>query len=120
MSELIQIEKHGSVAVLTINNPPANTWTEQSLTDLKNTIQQLNVDKTNYSLVITGQGEKFFSAGADLSLFADGDIAVASTMARVFGAAFEALSSYTGVAIAAINGYAMGGGLDVNFFFYKR
>lgn len=112
MSELIQIEKQGSVAVLTINNPPANTWTEQSLTDLKQTIQDLNADKNNYSLVITGQGEKFFSAGADLTLFADGDIAVASTMSRVFGAAFEALSDYTGVSIAAINGYAMGGGLE--------
>lgn len=112
MSELIQLEKHGSVAVLTINNPPANTWTQQSLNDLQSIVEQLNQDKENYSLVITGQGEKFFSAGADLTLFADGDIGVASTMSRAFGAAFEALSDYTGVSIAAINGYAMGGGLE--------
>lgn len=112
MSDLIQIEKQGTVAVLTINNPPANTWTEQSLKDLKARIQELNADKENYSLVVTGQGEKFFSAGADLKLFADGDVGVASTMARVFGAAFEALGDYTGVSIAAVNGYAMGGGLE--------
>jgi len=62
--------------------------------------------------VITGAGEKFFSAGAELKLFADGDKAVAATMARRFGEAFETLSAYRGVSIAAINGYAMGGGLE--------
>jgi enoyl-CoA hydratase/carnithine racemase len=63
--------------------------------------------------VITGEGQKFFSAGADLNLFANGDKAVASDMARIFGEAFETLSQFRGVSIAAINGYAMGGGLEV-------
>ncbi|GHB79475.1 enoyl-CoA hydratase [Psychrosphaera saromensis] len=63
--------------------------------------------------MITGEGDKFFSAGADLNVFADGDKGVASDMARVFGAAFETLRDFRGVSIAAINGYAMGGGLEV-------
>ena len=58
-----------------------------------------------------GQGEKFFSAGADLNLFAAGDKGVARDMANNFGRAFEALSAFRGVSIAAINGFAMGGGL---------
>ena len=67
------------------------------------------------SLAATGAsffGTKFFSAGADLKLFASGDKGVAATMARRFGVAFEALATFRGVSIAAINGYAMGGGLE--------
>ncbi|WP_144214197.1 enoyl-CoA hydratase [Shewanella donghaensis] len=103
----------GNTAILTLNNPPANTWTADSLQLLKHIVLRLSDDKNIYALVITGQGEKFFSAGADLKLFADGDKGNASNMAKYFGEAFEALSQFRGVSIAAINGYAMGGGLEV-------
>ncbi|MCQ1059628.1 enoyl-CoA hydratase [Photobacterium sp. DNB23_23_1] len=109
----IEVTLDGHTAVLTMNNPPANTWTESSLKLLRNIVLKLNEDKSVYALVITGQGDKFFSAGADLNLFADGDKAVALGMAHAFGEAFETLSQFRGVSIAAINGYAMGGGLEV-------
>ncbi|HET8708558.1 MAG TPA: enoyl-CoA hydratase [Pseudomonadales bacterium] len=112
MSKII-VEKIGNVALLTVNNPPANTWDDESLPLLAQTVEELNADKNIYALVLTGQGEKFFSAGADLNLFADGDKGRANKMARVFGHAFETLSAFRGVSIAAINGYAMGGGLEV-------
>ncbi|KHT64301.1 enoyl-CoA hydratase [Photobacterium gaetbulicola] len=112
-SNAIEVAVHGHTAVLTMNNPPANTWTTTSLNLLRDTIYKLNRDKNIYALVITGQGEKFFSAGADLKLFADGDKAIALSMAQAFGEAFETLSQFRGVSIAAINGYAMGGGLEV-------
>ena len=72
-----------------------------------------NADKEIYSLVITGEGDKFFSAGADLNLFASGDKAVAGQMSDLFGRAFEALAGFRGVSIAAINGFALGGGLEL-------
>ncbi|WP_370230842.1 enoyl-CoA hydratase [Marinobacter nauticus] len=112
MSELIQLEKRGHIAVLTIANPPANTWTADSLAALKATVEELNADRDIFALVVTGQGEKFFSAGADLKTFADGDRARANEMAQRFGEAFAALTAFRGVSIAAINGYAMGGGLE--------
>ena len=108
----LELEKRGSVAILTLANPPANTWTRESLAGLRRLLGELDADRSVYSLVVTGQGEKFFSAGADLKAFADGDKAVARTMARHFGEAFEALAGFRGVSIAAINGYAMGGGLE--------
>ena len=108
---LVEIKDH--VAVLTMNNPPANTWTVESLGQLKQRVETLNQNKDVYAMVITGQGDKFFSAGADLNLFASGDKGIAVDMARSFGEAFEALSAFRGVSIAAINGYAMGGGLEV-------
>jgi len=113
MTAQILVEKIGHTALLTISNPPANTWTVDSLTQLKEIVEALNADRDNYSLVLIGEGEKFFSAGADLNQFADGDIAHASKAARVFGEGFEALTDYQGVSIAAINGWAMGGGLEV-------
>jgi enoyl-CoA hydratase/carnithine racemase len=102
----------GSVATLTLNNPPAHTWTLDSLKALKKLVADLNNNTSVYSLVIHGEGEKFFSAGADLNTFADGEKGNAITMAIAFGEAFEALSNYRGVSIAVINGYAMGGGLE--------
>ncbi|MCW8195947.1 enoyl-CoA hydratase [Proteobacteria bacterium 005FR1] len=112
MTATIDLEKRGHIAVLTINNPPANTWTVDSLSQLAQIVGELNDDREIYSLVITGQGEKFFSAGADLKTFADGDKARAAQMALAFGEAFAALTNFRGVSIAAINGYAMGGGLE--------
>ncbi|WP_336366369.1 enoyl-CoA hydratase [Marinobacter sp. C2H3] len=112
MSDLIQLEKRGHIAILTINNPPANTWTAASLRALMATINDLNDDANIFALVVTGQGEKFFSAGADLKAFADGDKANAGDMGRLFGEAFSTLQAFRGVSIAAVNGYAMGGGLE--------
>lgn len=103
----------GNTAILTMNNPPANTWTAQSLQALKAKVLELNANKDIYALVLTGEGNKFFSAGADLKLFSDGDKGNAASMAKHFGEAFETLSQFRGVSIAAINGYAMGGGLEV-------
>lgn len=103
----------GHTAILTMNNPPANTWTAQSLQALQAKVLELNANKDIYALVLTGEGNKFFSAGADLKLFSDGDKGNAASMAKHFGEAFETLSQFRGVSIAAINGYAMGGGLEV-------
>lgn len=112
MSQL-KLEKRGHTALITISNPPANTWTRETLTQLRDAVKSLEQDKNIYALVITGEGQKFFSAGADLNLFASGDKTVASEMSRIFGEAFETLTAFRGVSIAAINGYAMGGGLEV-------
>lgn len=112
MSQKIQLEMRDHTALLTIANPPANTWDLESLAALEEMIGQLNDDPNVYALVITGQGEKFFSAGADLKQFASGDKAAASKVAEQFGRAFDALTRFRGVSIAAINGYAMGGGLE--------
>lgn len=108
----LTLEIEGHVAVVTLSNAPANAWTRDSLVALRNLVHDLDAKRDIYALVITGEGEKFFSAGADLKQFADGDKAVAREAARRFGEAFEALSAFRGVSVAAINGYAMGGGLE--------
>ena len=111
-TEKLKLEVEDHTAIVTIDNPAANVWDEDSLAGLRDLVAQLDADRGIYALVVTGQGEKFFSAGADLKVFADGDKARARIMARRFGEAFEALANFRGVSIAAINGYAMGGGLE--------
>ena len=111
-SEKLIVETVGHTVVVTINNPPANTWDAESLPALKQLVGDCEADKEVYAMVFVGQGEKFFSAGADLNLFASGDKGVARNMADNFGDAFETLSGFRGVTIAAINGFAMGGGLE--------
>lgn len=112
MTEPLQLTRHGAVAVITLANPPANTWSEQILQALALRVADLNSDASVRALVLTGAGPKFFSAGADLKQFADGDADAAARVARRFGEAFEALAAFRGVSIAAINGVAMGGGLE--------
>ena len=112
MSDKLLTEQRGNTLVITINNPPANTWDEESLNGLEQLVADCNAQNDIYALVIVGQGEKFLSAGAALNLFAAGDKDVARAMAENYGRAFEALSNFRGVSIAAINGFAMGGGLE--------
>lgn len=111
-TDKLVVQKAGHTALVTIDNPPANTWDSDTLHGLPDLLRHLNNDPDIYALVLTGRGERFFSAGADLKMFADGNPARAREMARLFGLAFEALRDFSGVTIAAINGYAMGGGLE--------
>ncbi len=113
MSDALKLEQKGAVALLTLNNPPAHTWTPESLQELMDIIDDLDSDEGNRALVITGDGEKFFSAGADLTRFNHDDKGQAFEFSQAFGEAFEVLTYYKGVSIAAINGYAMGGGLEL-------
>ncbi len=112
MTELLKVEKRGRTAILTMNNPPANTWTPESLAYLEQVVTELNGDKENFALILASDSEKFFSAGADLTRFNHDDSGAAFDFIKAFGTAYEALANYQGVSIAAITGFAMGGGLE--------
>lgn len=89
MTAQIKLEREAHIAKLTISNPPANTWTLESLNQLKELAIELSNERSIYALVLTGEGEKFFSAGADLNNFASGDKSQAADMAFAFGEALK-------------------------------
>lgn len=109
---MIELTIEGNKAVIILNRPPANAFNAEGLAEFKRVVHQLDSDERVRAIVVTGAGEKFFSAGADLGVFADGDMATAREMAVQFGAAFETLQNARAFVIAAINGFAMGGGLE--------
>ncbi|SAL31868.1 enoyl-CoA hydratase [Caballeronia turbans] len=109
---MIEVTRDGPTVTIRLARPPANAFTADGLATLQETVDGLNRDAHVRAIVVTGTGPKFFSAGADLNQFADGDKAHARVAAQRFGAAFEALQNARAVTIAAINGYAMGGGLE--------
>ncbi|WP_293765535.1 enoyl-CoA hydratase [uncultured Aquitalea sp.] len=112
MAKYLTLERLGQSAIITINNPPANLWNPDSLRELAVIVRGLHDDATVRSVVITGAGEAFFSAGADLKLFTTGDRETAAAFLDAFHDAFAAIRAYPGVTVAAINGYALGGGLE--------
>jgi enoyl-CoA hydratase/carnithine racemase len=107
-----ELTHDGAVAVITLTRPPANAFTPDGLRQLQQVVQGFDTQPRVRAVVVTGSGPKFFSAGADLNTFASGERDVAREAASAFGAAFETLQHARPVVIAAINGYAMGGGLE--------
>jgi enoyl-CoA hydratase/carnithine racemase len=69
MAKYLTLEHLGQSAIITINNPPANVWTIASLRELAAVMKDLQADSTVRAVVITGAGDAFFCAGADLNLF---------------------------------------------------
>ncbi len=113
MPHALNLAIEGRTAILTMDNPPANTWTPESLNDLRDIVLGLNQRPDIVALIIKSDSDKFFSAGADLKRFNGVNTIEARLFAEAFGCAFETLSQFRGLSIAAINGYAMGGGLEV-------
>ena len=79
---MIECKIDGHVALITLNNPSANTFTAEGLLQLTALVGELNRNLDVYAAVVTGQGDKFFSAGADLKTFADGAV---HKQTRTFG-----------------------------------
>jgi enoyl-CoA hydratase/carnithine racemase len=111
-SDALLIEIRDHTAIITMNNPPANTWTPESLNLLRDTVREFNRNDNIYTLILASNSEKFFCAGADLNRFNHDDKGAAFSFSDNFGEAFLELANFRGVSIAAITGFAMGGGLE--------
>ncbi len=109
----VQYELNGQVGILTINRPDAlNALNSAVLMELDLVLDQVDLENTR-CLIITGAGDKAFIAGADVAEMSSMD----EEQARVFGefgnAIFRRIESFPIPVIAAINGYALGGGNEL-------
>jgi enoyl-CoA hydratase/carnithine racemase len=98
------------IVVLRLNRPPMNPLSQAMLRALGAEAELLAGDASVKAVVITG-GKKAFAAGADVSEF--GDAETARTIGRTFREAFDAVAAIPRPVIAAIRGYALGGGLEL-------
>jgi enoyl-CoA hydratase/carnithine racemase len=111
MPESVHSERRGDgVAVVRIERPPLNALSGALLDDLAATARDLAADSDVKAVVVFG-GSKAFAAGADISEFGGPDEARA--IARRFRSAFDAIGDIPRPVIAAINGVALGGGLEL-------
>lgn len=100
--------KNAHVSTLILNRPPANTMTQAAFERLSELLHELEADKTTRVIIITGQGEKGFSAGFDLS-----EAANSGTVHQLAQKVCNQIEAYPKPVIAAINGYALGGGCEI-------
>ena len=108
--DVIQLERRDDgVAVITLNNPKVNSLSTYVLSRLRATVSELESDLPG-AVVITG-GDRIFAAGADISEFHGPDEAYEIGLA--FRDAFDAVAALPRVTIAAITGYALGGGCEL-------
>lgn len=107
------LETQGAVAVLTVNNPKAlNALSPAVLTDIDAAIDSIDMD-TVRALIITGAGDKSFVAGADISAMVHMNKADASAYSKQGNDLFLKIESLPIPVIAAINGFALGGGCEL-------
>ena len=109
----INYEINGEVGIITINRPEAlNALNSSVLAELAQVLDQVNLMVTR-CLIITGASEKAFIAGADISEMANMDKAQARGFGETGNALFRRIESFPIPVIAAINGYALGGGNEL-------
>ena len=110
---LVDVTKQDGIAVIALNDPPANTYTYEMNRQLDEAILDARMDEAVYVIVLRGAGNKFFSAGANISML--------NTVTPTFKYYFclhanemlNRLEQTPKLVIAALNGHTVGGGLEI-------
>ncbi len=112
-STLVNYRVDGGVAIIELCNPPANAYSYAMFRQLDDAILTARMDETVHVLLLTGAGEKFFCAGADIAMLS----AVTAEFKYYFclhaNETLLRLENTAKLVIAAVNGHCVGGGLEV-------
>ena len=113
--ENIILENDGKVSLITINRPQSlNALNAKTISELSGVLDEITKDENVRSVIITGIGEKSFVAGADIKEFSDFGSAAAEELARNGqNILFNKIENLNKPVIAAVNGFALGGGLEL-------
>jgi enoyl-CoA hydratase len=113
--ENILVEKNDRIATVTINRPTKlNALNKATIKELNEAFTELQSDDSVRAIIVTGSGEKAFVAGADISEFADFDDEQGAALAATgHDLLFNFVENLSKPVIAAVNGFALGGGLEL-------
>ncbi len=112
--ENLLVEIKDSILYITINRPKSlNALNIRTIVELDEVFEEYMYNDEVRGVIITGAGEKAFVAGADISEFADFTPDQGKTMSQNGHDTFDKIESYPKPVIAAVNGYALGGGCEL-------
>ncbi len=101
------------VGIITLNRPPANSYEMGSLGELEEAIEEAEAHPEVGVVILKSASEKFFCAGADIKAFAANDATTNIKMIHKGHATLNRMPASSKIFIAAINGHALGGGLEI-------
>src|SRR5579864_8905076 len=110
---LVNYRVEKGVAVIEMNDPPANTYTYEMNRQLDDAILKARMDNDVYVILLTGAGDKFFSAGANIKMLASVDPTFKYYFCLHANEMLLRLEQTPKLVIAALNGHTVGGGLEI-------
>jgi enoyl-CoA hydratase/carnithine racemase len=108
----VSFTQHGRVGRITLDNPPANSYDLSVMNEFSVAVDEA-IDSGVRAVIVASASEKFFSAGADVKKFLEGDVQSNMDMILTSQAAFRRMAAAQAVFIAHVNGHALGGGLEI-------
>jgi enoyl-CoA hydratase/carnithine racemase len=113
MGALVNYRTEKGVAILTLRDPPANAYTHEMLKELDANILEARFDNDVHVIVLTGDGDAFFSAGANINMLREADPVFKYYFCLHANETLQRLEQTPKLCIAALNGHAVGGGLEI-------
>jgi enoyl-CoA hydratase/carnithine racemase len=111
--ELIHYRVEKGVAVIEMDDPPANTYTYAMMRQLDDAVLQARMDNDVHVVILRGAGEKFFSAGADIKMLAEADPGFKYYFCLHANETLNRLEQTPKLVLGALNGHTVGGGLEI-------
>ena len=111
--QLIKYENDGGLAIIQMDDAPANTYTYEMMQQLDTAILRARMDEAVHVIVLRGAGEKFFSAGASIPMLTKADPTFKYYFCLHANETLSRLEQTPKLVIAALNGHTVGGGLEI-------
>src|SRR5437660_9618724 len=110
---LVNYRVEDGIAIIELNDPPANTYTYEMNRQLDDAILRARMDQDVYVMVLTGAGDKFFSAGANINMLTRVDPTYKYYFCLHANETLLRLENTPKLVVAALNGHCVGGGLEI-------